>query len=87
MKLFLYTLATIFTTMLFSISLSNAQPIGTACNSQHSCGGCTIHFTQTSFEWYYMLDCGGEQYPSSGSGDYEGTFCGGQEPCSVPQEA
>lgn len=56
---------------------------------EHYCGGCQIIFSQYENHWGYQIcgdDCTGS--PSgcspiySGQGQYEGTFCGGAEPCS-----
>jgi len=59
----------------FALSVS-ANP--GSCTSQHSCNGCTTSFTQNSTSWSYTVDCGsGDPDTFNGSGDYEGTFCGG----------
>ncbi len=80
---------TILLTILFTFGMvfiySNVGASSTSCTSQHHCNGCTFNFTQTSEEWHYTLDCGGEIYSYDGDGNYEGTFCGGEEPCSLPE--
>lgn len=75
--------STFFVLVLMFIPLD----ISASCSSQHSCNGCDINFTQTSTSFYYIMDCEGwETIEYSGEGDYQGTFCNGEEPCNVPQE-
>lgn len=72
----------IFATGMMVMPLS----ISASCSSQHSCNGCNINFVQADGGWAYSLSCNGED-PTiySGPGDYQGTVCGGEEPCNVPQ--
>jgi len=72
--------ALIFTFMVSLTIQISAEP----CTSEHNCNGCTINFTQDTYNWSYTMQCGGGamQFYSE-PGEFVGTFCNGQEPCSL----
>lgn len=54
------------------------------CYSYHTCGSCSIFFKQYDTHWEYSLACGNEPMQFyAGGGDFEGSFCFGQTPCSL----
>lgn len=72
----------IFITAFFVFAPFNLN--ANSCNSTHSCNGCTINFTQTETFWYYTAQCGTEPAQLfQGDEEYEGTFCEGQNPCTL----
>jgi len=61
---------------------------GTCYGVHHYCNGCQIIFSQYEHSWVYQIcgdwctkATGGCSPVYSGSGQYQGTFCGGSDPC------
>lgn len=84
MKKIRLLLTTTFIIMISALTSISASP---TCETSCDSGNCSTNHTQTSTGWSMTVTCGTTEYPYSGTGDYEGTICGGVEPCNVPMQS
>ena len=76
----------ILVVILFVITSSS---LNAACFDYCEYGDCEVNFYQGESAWGMDVQCGDQSEATSywGSGQYEGTICGGYSPCSdMPME-